>query len=409
MLDPDNAARRRLYLIALLQEAKLAAGLDKPLANGPGSAYATAASQGPQAIEAVLVSAMAEGYIPAATAAAQILGDIGSVDLLARGGAQPSPLAHAANHADRRLRFAATDAILKLKPTEPFAGSSHVTEGLGFFAGSYGLPRILVAHPLSAEAGKVAGLARTLGYEADIATNGRQAFELAVASPDYELIFIHSAIDRPPADELLAQLRRDRRTAMLPVGFIAPVDRLERMQNFARRAGRSIALLQPQNEAEMRILVGDVLAHAGRSYVTAAERKAEAIAALDWLVSLAQSPQKVFDAGPLEPSIVGLIYLPEVAPRVIELLGDMGTDKSQRALIELADTAAQPVAMRKAAVAALARSVRRHGILLTTDEIIRQYDIFNTNAGQNPETHEVLGAVLDVIEHKGAPPAEPAT
>ena len=40
-----------------------------------------------------------------------------------RGGQERSPLARAAGHADQRLRFAAIEAIMKLAPGEPFAGS----------------------------------------------------------------------------------------------------------------------------------------------------------------------------------------------------------------------------------------------------------------------------------------------
>jgi hypothetical protein len=391
-------------LTALLQAAKLRYGLDKPLPTGPGTVYAIAAGHGAQAIEDVLIHAMAEGYIPAATAAAEILGDVGTPELLAHGGATPSALARAAHHADRRLRFAATGAIMKLGPTEPFAGSSYVTEGLKFFAGSYGTPRVLIVHPLSAEAGKLAGLAASLGFDADIATTGRQAYELAIQSPDYDLALVHSAIQRPAADELLAQLRRDRRTALLPVGFIAPVNDLERVERFARRAGRAEAFLQPQNEAEMKLFVGDLLARAGRSYLTNQERKAQALAAIEWLVALSESPRRVFNIEGIEPAILPLVYVPEVAGRAAELLAAIGTDEAQRTFVELADSPIQSLPMRKAAVAALARSMRKYGILLTSDEIARQYDLYNANAGRDAETHEVLGAVLDVIETKGAPP-----
>ncbi len=330
-LDTQSPERRRLYLTALLQAAKLLGGLDKPLATGQGTPYAQAAEFGPHVVEDVLAAAMAGGYMPAATGAAQILGDIGSSELLKHGGATPSTLARAAHHADRRLRFAATEAIMKLHPTEPFAGSSYVTEALGYFAGSYGVPRILIAHPLSAEGGKLAGLAAALGYEADVATNGRQAYELAVESPDYELVLIHSAIARPAADELLAQLRRDRRTAMLPIGFIAPYDDQARVESFARRAGRAVAFLQPQNDAEMKLLVSDVLAHAGRSHVAAQERAAEALAAIEWLVELGDTNQRVFDISQLEPSIVPLLYVPQVAGKALELLAEIGTGEAQRA------------------------------------------------------------------------------
>ncbi|REK12768.1 MAG: HEAT repeat domain-containing protein [Planctomycetota bacterium] len=406
VVDPKSPQRRRLYLTTLLQAARLAAGLDQPMPTEPGTAYAIAAGFGPRVVEDVMVYAMNHDYIPAATAAAEILGQIGTIDLLAHGGSAPSGLARAANHADRRLRFAATAAIMHLDPRQPFAGSSHVTEGLGFFAGSYGTPRILIAHPLSAEGGKLAGLAAALGYDADVATNGREAYELAVQSPDYELVMIHSAINRPPADELLAQLRRDRRTADLPVGFIAPLNDLVRVEDFARRADRAEAFLQPQNDAEMKLFVGDLLARAGRSHVTTAERNAQAKAAMDWLVELAHSEQRVFDLRQLESTILPLIYLPQLAGRAIELLGEIGTDQGQQALLGLADSPTQPLAMRKAAVAALARSIRSHGILLTTNEIRRQYDIYNSNAGRNAETHEVLGAVLDTLENKGEPPPQ---
>lgn len=403
-LDRQNAARRRLYLTALLQAAQLRLGLGNALPSGDGTAHAIVASHGAHAVEDVLVDAMAKGYLPAATAAARILGEIGTLDLLASGGATPSALARAAQHADRRLRFAAIIAILKLNPGRPFAGSSYVIEGLKFFASSYGAPRVLIAHPLSAEGGKLAGLAATLGDEADVATTGRQAYERAVASPDYELVLIHSAITRPAADELLAQLRRDRRTAQLPVGLMAPLYDLERVERFARRAGRAEAFLQPQNEAEMKLLAGEMLAHAGRWYLTNAERKVQALRALEALAALTQSPQQVFDVGGIEAAILPLLYVPEVAPRAAELLGEIGTGESQRAFLELAGSAVQPLAMRKAAVAVFARSVRKHGILLLTDEIRRQYDLYNSNAGRDAETHEVLGAVLDVIEHKDERP-----
>ena len=54
-------------------------------------------------VEDLLGQAIAQGYIPAATAAAQILGEIGSAELLSRGSSAPSPLALAAQSADRRL------------------------------------------------------------------------------------------------------------------------------------------------------------------------------------------------------------------------------------------------------------------------------------------------------------------
>ncbi len=101
-----------------------------------------------------------------------------------------------------------------------------------------------------------------------------------------------------------------------------------------------------------------------------------------------------------------VLFVPELNTRAATVLGDLGTAKAQQSLLDLAGLAAQPIDTRNAAAAAFAHSVKRHGILLTSDEILRQYDLYNTNAGSDPETHAVLGAILDAIESKNHPKNE---
>ncbi len=288
---------------------------------------------------------------------------------------------------------------MHLKPSQPFAGSSQVTDALGYFASSYGTARILIVHPLADEAQKLAGLAAGLGYEADVATNGRQGFELAVHSPDYELALVHSRIERPSIDEFLTQLRRDRRTNLLPVGLIAPLDDLKRIGDFARGVPRTEVFLQPQNRDEMKLFVGQVLARSKRWHVPADERLAEAAAAVDWLTALADRPQKVFDVRREEPAIARALAAPPLTPKAASLLGRLGTAKAQRSLVDLADLATQPLATRQAAAAAFATSTARYGVLLTSGEILHQYELYNANAGRDADTHAVLSAILDAIEH----------
>jgi CheY-like chemotaxis protein len=400
--DPNHPEHRRLCLIAMMQAAKLRAGLDEPLPAGPATVHAFALSQGPAVVEDVLREAMAKGYIPAATAAAEVLGDTLDAALLVPRGAAVSPLALAAQNADRRLRFAAVNAIMKLDPRAPFAGSSQVTSSLAFFASSYGSPRVLVVHPRSEQAQSIAGLAAGLGYETDAATNGRRAFELATSSSDYDFIVIHSAIDRPRADELVAQLRRDSRTAALPVGLVAPLEDLDRVQRYAFKLPRAAVMLQPQNDAEMRLFANQLLALAGNRHVSSAERKAQAIAALDWLAKISSQAQNVFDVRRHEGAVLEALYVPDLSARAAAVLGQLGTATSQRGLLEVADLAAQPIATRKAAVAAFARSVRKFGVFLSPQEILDQYDLYNGNAGRDADTHLVLAAILDALEHKEA-------
>jgi len=401
LADPQNAIRCRLYLAAMLQAAKFRGGLDKPLPSGERTAYAVAAHYGPELLDDLLDETMTLGYIPAATAAAQILGDVGHASMLTRGAAEPSALARGAAHADRRLRFAATNAILKLNPNQPFAGSNHVASALGFFARSYGVPRALVVHPLSDQAQQMAGLLNALGYETDIATNGRAAFELAVNSPDYELMLVHSTIDRPRVDDLVAQFRRDRRTSLVPIGLIAPEDDLQRVDLFARAIPRTDALLQPRTDDEMKLTVDRVLSRAGRFRVTATERREQAIAALDWLVALSQQPNRVFDMLDQESVLTAALFVPELNGRAAAVLSQLPTATAQRSLLELANLGTQQAAAREAAAQAFTANVQTYGLRLTRDEIMQQYELYNANAGRDADTHAVLATVLDAIEQKG--------
>ena len=42
-------------------------------------------------------------------------------------------------------------------------------------------------------------------------------------------------------------------------------------------------------------------------------------------------------------------------------------------------------------------------MLLTSGEILHQYELYNANAGQDADTHSVLSSILNAIEqHKGS-------
>jgi hypothetical protein len=49
-------------------------------------------------------------------------------------------------------------------------------------------------------------------------------------------------------------------------------------------------------------------------------------------------------------------------------------------------------------VEAFRRSIQARGILLTTQQILRQYDRYNASESQDRSTQQVLGLILDCIE-----------
>ena len=124
-INPKSDANRQLYLLGMLQEAELTDSVD--------AATAEAKKLGAKAIDDALAEAIRAGHLAAATGAAKLLGTLGNVDLLVRPLGKNGPLVQAARHPNPRLRFAAVQAIMKLGPTRPYAGSSHVLEAIAFF------------------------------------------------------------------------------------------------------------------------------------------------------------------------------------------------------------------------------------------------------------------------------------
>src|SRR5262249_20629468 len=132
-----------------------------------------------------------------------------------------SPLAEAMIHPDRRLRLAAALALVKLAPGQPFSGAGRIAQTLGWFVNTSGAPLVLAAHPRGEDAQTFVGFMNALGLEGEAAYTGRILAERAFANPDVKFILIGQRIDQPPVQELVQWLRRDFRTARVPIGVMA--------------------------------------------------------------------------------------------------------------------------------------------------------------------------------------------
>jgi hypothetical protein len=400
-LSPDAAAHRRLFLIRLLDSAVYRAGLDNPLPTAAGTEYDRAARFGVDAIDDALAEALATGDTAAAKGAAQVLGEIGNAKLLTRDGPEPAPLVKAIRSHDRRLRVAAAAAIMKFKPSAPFAGSSWLTDGLADMAGSTGHRRAAIGFPTFAPLQELAGMTNALGFQSVTGVNGRQLFAAATQSPDTELILISARINHPTAVDLVQQLREDPRTADVPICVMAELDeRGFAEQAMARFPGVFVETRPPSLEAMERIATRAAEMAQDR-FVPAKLRQQEAIVALDWLAELAALPPEIADVRRYEPTIEQALYSPLTATHAAAVLVRLATPTAQRSLVDLASAGVQPLTVRQTAAAAFGQSVRQFGLRLSPLEIVRQYDRYNQSAQHDKPTQQLLGAVLDVIEKKG--------
>ncbi|MBI2823372.1 MAG: hypothetical protein HYX69_01635 [Planctomycetia bacterium] len=403
-LRPDSPVIRRLYLATLAQAIALAG--DEQAASGGSShldkARATLTALDVAELEDLLGFALDTNRPAAATVAARLLGAVGDASLLDSHSPQPSELARAAAHPDRRLRFAAVEAILKLRAERPYAGSSCVADALGYFARSSGAPRALVVASHATEADRVAGLLTTLGYEADTATDARVALRLAKTQGDYEFILADMATAGPVSGELLQRFRADYRSARIPVAIMAMGDELDAAQRRARRVPLCTAVLRAMDAATLQFDLSLLQQATGSGPASRDERRAQCAQALAWIAELAAHPQQIYDLRGLDESVLESLDEPELTMPAIAALARLDTPRSQRALVNLASRLAAPLALRRAAAAAFAESVSRYDTLLTGSEIARQYELYNASEALDVDTQRVLASILDTLEARAA-------
>lgn len=399
-LAPGSGSAERLRWIALLE---LAAAQSPPGAPLPDAVTQPLTEMGLADLEALLEQAAAEGRPGAASASARALAQSGGLPVLYRGGPQPSILVQTARHPNRRVRMAALEAIMGLKPSQPFPGSSFVVEALGFFANSFGAPKALAGDARPIEAQRIAGLLAELGYETDAATTARGVLEATTRSPDYEVVLLDFTLAWPTSGQLVQQLRRDARTSRLPVGVLASSDQRLEVERLARRAPLVDAIMTPQNAAGLDAQLQWLLARVGRSAVPASERRKQAAQALAWLAELSEARKSdlsadLFQTRRVERQVLSAFFMPELAAPAAAVLARLGTASSQVALVDLASRPTQPLPARQSAAKAFAESVADFGTLLTTDEIVRQYDRYNQSEALDKDTQDVLALILDTME-----------
>jgi len=398
---PTSQTLRRLQLVALAQGA-----FDADTA-ASRAAYAEKARQEMAAtsvdeLNVLLEFAMAEGYAAAGAEAARHLGALGGDHLLYANTPQPSALAKALAHPDRRLRFAALAAIMAINPDKPYPGSGRVTEALDYFARSSGAPKALIVASQNEEATRLAGLAAGLGYEPEYATDGAAGARLAQLIGDFEFAIVDMAVGAATSGQFLQRLRVDPRSADLPVLVHAFADEVPAADRLARLAPPAVAVVRPHTVEALDYELKLMARAMNRGVVSREERTAECAQAIRWIGQLADQPSKVYELRKLDAAILASLDSPAVTEVAIGALARLITPRSQRALAEVASRQSAPIELRRAAADAFGESVLRRGTLLTTDEIVRQYDRYNASATADTDTQKVLASILDTIEARAA-------
>jgi hypothetical protein len=402
LLGPEMPGVLTRYLAARLDAAQYDRGLDETLDEN-SAAVVEAKSFGVRVLNEVLQTALPVRnprgeHVGAAIAAIRMLGQMGKADDLLYQGAGPAPLALAARDPDRRVRMAALEAIVPLQPTKAYPGSSAVPQALAFFAATSGRRQALVMGPVPQQSRDLAGMLASQGIEGNVATHVSESLKMAVESPDYEFALIDVAFGPLQVGTLLQQLRRDERTASLRVGLIARTGIEEDADREARSDPLCKAFSKPNEDDALRWQLEQLAALAPREFVDFETRQRQAARALDLLAELSRSEAKIYDLSRTQDAVLAALYVPTLSAKAIDVLVHLNSAQSQQALVDLASRLALPLDLRSMAAKAFRQHMQKYGILLTSDEIRRQYTRYNESEKLDGDSQHLLGLILDCIE-----------
>ena len=356
-----------------------------------------------------LAAAVKKDLIRAATQFAAEMGRRRDLAVLQSSHGRPAPLASALRHPDRRLRFAALSAVMSINPQQSFAGASAVSKTVWDFAAGAGPAQAIAAASVSNRANDWAGQLRTAGFEATVATSGRDALQQMLDSANLRLLLLDSDIGRPRLREVLYQLRGNPESKRLPVAIFSSLPNLHKSQQLAEQDAYLLALARPHRAGDFEQVLQQ-LAQLDPAEDSPEERQQQSIQALKWIAQLQQSGHPYDELHRHASVASALAFDPQLSAAAIDTLALLGTAESQLALLDLTNNQTAAIETRQAAVKSFAASVQRFGKLLSPTQAAAQYDRYNASEDADQQTQQVLGQVLDILEDKpisnaGAPTA----
>jgi CheY-like chemotaxis protein len=279
-LQPGNSDYARKALLYELEAAPLLPVADKSIAKEQFAGAETTW------INNLLAEALEQNYSHAAVAAADTLGERRDANVLFTADAQPSVLASALVHPNRRVRFAALRAIMMIDPASPYPGSSRVPEALTWFASGSGARQAMVAMPTNAAATNLAGMLRGHELDAEATNRGHEAVGMAREMADLEMIFVDMGILLPDIRQVLYELRISPTTGQIPIALMAADGRLEAAERLAAEHERVLPVPRPHSAEVLSRIVEQLSAMAGRDAVSAEVRQQQAAEAAAWIDKL---------------------------------------------------------------------------------------------------------------------------
>jgi hypothetical protein len=365
-VSPEHQPAQVLLLGFLMQRDILAAGWDKGIPEGPGTAHDLALALGPQLTTKALELGLKHDNPAAVLVSLRVLSQTGSRSALLMEG---SPLMRALGSSDGRVQFAAASTIMQLDPIQPFPGSTRVVNVFARALNADPQGASVVIDPNAERGSSFAGTLVNLGYEPNLAGTGQSGFEIAASHGNIELAVVHLSTVRWDLLQTVANLRTDPRTAGIPIVVYGPEGQRaatrKRLQPY-----KLVAYVHELSESgDVRAELSPVLAQLSTPPLTPEQRSAQIAAAAYWLRHIAEGHREdVFTLNAAEESLSAAVNRGEVATDALIALGAIGKPSVQQRLADVGLADGYDAKTREVAILQLAFHIQRFGRLIDNEQ-----------------------------------------
>lgn len=399
-LSPEDVEIQALYAGFSLAADRHRAGWENSLPTGPGTAHDLALTLGADVVSQMLAQALEYGRPDAAVAGLQVLSQTATRSRLTEGKTARSPIIAALSYPDRRVQFAAAATVLELDPAEPFRGSSRVVSILARALNDNGAPGALIVHPRSEKARGIGAFLGEMGFEPFVATTGQEAFRVAAARSDIELIVLEINTIRWSLSQTIDNLRADARTAGIPIIIFGPDQMRTNVAGLLRRHALMTYIVTPSTSESFQSQVEPFLETFTAPPLTAEQRGMRREAAAYWLAHIAAGRRtRIFSVAPAETALLDALNDPVLAENALLALSAVPTKTVQQQFAMLATGQNVETSFRESAALQLAFHIQRFGALLDEQEVLAIRTSWQT--ATDPALATALASVVGSLKPNG--------
>ncbi len=248
-IDPRYQPAQVVFLSMML-DRQYARELDQALLKPMGpKTHELLTSLDSELVSRTLEKAMQERRLPVILPLIQSLGARGDI----RTAQTPNgPITRALYYPDRRVQFAAMQAMLKM-PTSgnPPVASERIVDLSRRFLSSAPTPKALVVHPVPGEEAALGQVVKGMGYEPVFAKRIQDAMQKARESADFDLIVLHRGMPELEFPYIYEQLRQNYDTGGLPMLIV--------VAKKAKPTPKALVVYTPDgDEAKTRLLIQEL-------------------------------------------------------------------------------------------------------------------------------------------------------